>query len=248
MTSENIEVVTNQLKETPLVKKTKIVLDEIWDTRNKKNGNKYGDEFKYLFGLRLFQYAQGKRYDYITPVLPNDQNERTNILNAYRKRNISSKPRQFQSSLAKQFDRLSLGYNALTYDFTPMRCNLSSEEANKNPNNTAKDHIIGATLCAQYVKYIFQEGKEGKDMIWANKDSHGANFDDWLAGRIDYMCNVWLKDHLWLWAQCRLTKKEHNQSSGVQRICGDDPLREILYKANLEHYKKAEVVLSNYKK
>ncbi len=76
-----------------------LVLNEIWNKKN-KDGIKYGDEFKYLFGLRLFQYAQGKHYDYKTKMLPKDHESRKKIIYSYRKKNYSS-------SAAKQCQRLS---------------------------------------------------------------------------------------------------------------------------------------------
>lgn len=225
MISKEIDYITKQLKETPLVKKTKNKLTAIW--------NEHQNEFKYLFGLRLFQYAQGKHYDLTTDILPSDKILRTKTLKAYRGTNRSS-------SAAKQFQRLSIGYNGLNYEFTPYRCRLSSKAANDNPKDTVKDHIIGATLAAEYVKYIFQNGQESKNIDWIQMV--------WLNDRISYMCNTWLKDNLWLWAQCRITKKEHNPKTGVKRNFPEKGLlKEIYYKANLLHYKDATINVCEYK-
>lgn len=231
MANLEFENLNNKLRKTKLVNNTKIILNKIWEKKS-KNGNKYGDEFKYLFGLRLFEYAQGKHYDYTTKILPKDEESRRKIIESYRKTNISS-------SLAKRSQRLTIGYNSLTLNLSPKLCDLSSKDANVNFKDTTSDHIIGVTLCAQYVKYIFQEGKESKVINW--KDPN------WIEGRIDYMCNNWLKDNLWLWTQCRITKDEH-KSDRLSRKMGKNNtiLDEIIHRANLEHYEIANIVLCNY--
>jgi hypothetical protein len=130
ITNKEFEDFNKQLKHTPLVQKTEKYLSLIW--------SEYENEFKYLFGLRLFQYAQGKYYDYTT-MLPVDSKSRSTIVEIYRKRRGAS-----SSSLSKQFQRLSIGYNSLSYEFTPKRCNLSSVEANLNYKNkkTTNDLLI----------------------------------------------------------------------------------------------------------
>lgn len=225
MTNTEFVAFNEQLKETDLVKKTKSKLNEIWD--------KHQNEFKYLFGLRLFEYAQGKHYDYTTNILPKDLEERTKIINSFRKTNISS-------SLAKRSQRLTIGYNSLTLNLSPSLCNLSSKAANEKYKDTTSDHIIGVTLCAQYVKYVFQEGKDSKDINWIKLD--------WLDSQIDFMCNEWLKDNLWLWAQCRITKDEHKPENGLLRKQIKDTISdEVLYRADLEHYKKANIKVLTYR-
>jgi hypothetical protein len=227
MEIENLNI---QLQEMFLVKTTKNLLSEIWNKKNNKSGVKFGDEFRYLFGLRLFEYAQGKRYDYTTKILPEDKELRTKIIKSYRKTRVSS-------SLAKQSQRLTLGYNSLTLHLSPKICNLSSEAANKNFKDTTSDHIIGVTLCAQYIINIFQEGKESKFIDWQD--------ENWLDNRIDYMCNIWLKDNLWLWTQCRITKDEHNPKNGLLRnMVKETIFEEIIYRADLRHYKKAKIVVA----
>jgi hypothetical protein len=224
MINKELETFTNELKKTPLVQKTEIVLNKIWNSKNKKSGIKYKDEFKYLFGLRLFQYAQGKRYD----LLHTDEKIRGEIIYAYRGTNQTS-------SKAKQFQRLSLGYNALTLHLSPSICNLSSIAANKKYKDTTKDHIIGVTSSAQYIKHIFQEGKASDEIIWTD--------EKYLINRIDYMTNIWLKDNLWLWAQCRITKDEHKPEN-LLRVSNKNIRDEILYKAQLKHYENADIKLA----
>ena len=159
---ENFDVreFTLKTEDTELAKKTKKYLTELWDEKD-KNGVTYGAQFKYLFGLRLYQYAYGKHFDYTSGILPEDKKEKEKIIYTYRKA-------KGKSSIARQFQRLSLGYNSLQYELTPYRCNLSSQAANeiKNKNKTTNDHIIGATLAAEYIKYVFQHGKESEDLDW----------------------------------------------------------------------------------
>lgn len=226
ITNKEFEIFNKQLQKTILVKKTEKYLNEIWRTHE--------NEFKYLFGLRLFEYAQGKHYDYTTTMLPVDSKSRSEIIGIYRKRRGAS-----SSSLLKQFQRLSIGYNSISYEFTPKRCNLSSEEANLNyqSKNTTNDHIIGATLCSQYVIEVFLKGKESNKQTWVKLD--------WLEDRIDYMCNEWLKHNLWLWAQCRITKDEHNPKNGLLRnMVKESIFEEIVYRSDLEHYDVANIVMA----
>lgn len=241
MTDKEFEGFNKQLKETPLVKLTQEKLNSIWNSKNKKNGIKYGDEFKYSIGLRLSQYAQGKRYDYLnTKKLFKDDVSRAKIIEAYRKRKGSS-----SSSLSKQFLRLSIGYRGLTLDLSPFKCGLSSEKANKNyKNKTVGDHVIGATLCSQYVIDVFLGGMKSNEETW-------TNLEDWLDIRIDFMCNKWLKDNLWLWAQCRITEKEHipEIGEGVRRAFDEfegDVKKEVLFKAKLSHYEEADIKYTTY--
>lgn len=56
------------------------------------------------------------------------------------------------------------------------------------------------------------------------------------------MCDYWLEDNLWLWAQCRITKNEH-KSENLPR--GTE--FSIKQKANLEHYSLAKIVIEHYK-
>lgn len=223
MTNLEFENLNKQLRQTRLVKETQENLSKIWD--------KHKDGFKYLFGLRLFEYAQGKHYDYTTEILPKNLEERTKIINTYRKTNRTS-------SGAKQVQRLTIGYNSLTVNLSPNVSGLKSKAAkNENYKNSTDDHIIGVTLCALYVIEVFLVGKESNKETWENLD--------WLNDRIDYMCNVWLEENLWLWAQCRITKKEHNsKEGGVRRVFPEFTNHieeEVMYKAKLSHYDTAGV-------
>jgi hypothetical protein len=230
MNKLEIKNLNMKLEEDNLVDRTKSALSKIWDD-NEAN-------FKYIIGLRLYQYAYGKHYDYTTKILPDDDVKRNIIISSYRKTNVSS-------SMAKQFQRLAFGYDGLTMQLTPKRLNISSKAANLEvmKKNTVSDHIIGATLCSEYIKLIFREGKKDKDIDWKKMD--------WLEERIKFMCNDWLQDNLWLWAQCRITKKEHNpKDGGVKRKWTKDTvLEEIEYRVNFMHYKDITqtIVICDYK-
>ena len=125
MKENEILILQRDIKKSKLFKKTKKYYNDIWEIKRKHKNKealeyKYKDEFKYHFGLRLYQYAYGKHYDFTTTILPKNSELRTIIINSYRKTNNSS-------SFAKQFQRLSLGYNSIPYNFTAKRCNLSSK-------------------------------------------------------------------------------------------------------------------------
>jgi len=222
---DDIKKLKLKIKESELFEKTETILKEIWEKQKK--------EFKYLFELRLYQYTYGKHFDYTNErLLREDKKARTQIINSYRKKKTTKNG----SSLAKRFQRLSLGYNAIPYNLTPKRVNLSSKAANdeKDKKKTVNDHIIGATLIAEYIIYIFQKGKESKNLDWVELD--------WLDERLNYMCDIWLKDNLWLWTTCRITKDEHNpKKGGVPKIISDDILKEIIHRVNFNHYSEAPI-------
>lgn len=223
MNSIDIEKLNSELNNSKLVNLRKEVFQKIW--------NEHQHDFKYMIGLRLYQYAYGKHYDYTTSILPKNQEDvRKHIIWSYRK----STERTNASSRAKRFQRLAFGYYGLTYELTPKRCNLSSLKANQaNSKDTVADHIIGATLCSEYIKLVFKQGKKGEEIDWVNID--------WLNERVEFMCNEWLQDNLWLWAQCRITKTEHNPKYGVRRsIKAANIENEIKDRVNLRHYFEIE--------
>ena len=214
------------VKESKLQELTKDSINKIW-----LNDSQI---IKYTFGLRLYQYAQGKVFDYScfknSSILPVDDNDRSQIIKQLRSKRRSS-------TVAAQFQRLLLGYNGIYVNLTPSRCNLSSQQANKNKSKCTQDHVIGVTSVAQYVIEIFR-----KDFLKIEEKEDWSLFDNSkIQNRIGEMCDKWLKDNLWLWSQCRITKDEHK---------GDNLARgtkfSIEQKANLEHYDLANIVIEHY--
>ena len=182
---------------------------------------------KHALGLRLTQYAYGKQFDYSTKLLPSDDELRTKIIKSYRGTTKKKSSRQ------RQFSRLLLGYYGIHVNLTPKRCDLSSKEANKirRTSSTTNDHIIGMTDTAIYIKNEFIKDVKIED--WLNLG--------WIEGKIEYMCNDWLPDHLWLWAQCRLTRDEH-RSGNLPRATG----YEVGEKRMLKHYEDAGIEVEKY--
>lgn len=181
--------------------------------------------FKYAFGLRLAQYAYGKHFDYTTEIIPENHDLRTEIIESYRKRTSRG------SSREKQFNRLLLGYYGIHKNLTPKICGLSSVEANKKNMPAVNDHVIGVTSCSDYIKDEFKKGFTSEN--WINMKG--------VSEKIEYMCNDWLPEHLWLWVQCRITREEHkadNLSRGNKYSVEE--------KRNLLHYKKAGIILERY--
>ena len=193
---------------------------------------------KYQFGLHLFEYAAGKFYDYNSSILPTEVDTRQKVIDSYRRTKKSS-------SIAKQFHRLSIGYYGVR-NLSPKKCNLVSENALATAGKTTNDHIIGVTACSQYVLKIFKEKITTNLKLPKNEDPFRlvSNLDD-LISSIDELCNYWLFDHLWLWAQCKITISEHDihnlkrvyigQVNGINTV-----EEEIEYKFNLKHYNNAK--------
>ena len=208
------------MKKGDLKKITKKSLKEYWEANH--------EVLKYNFGLRLHQYAYEKYFDCTSEILPLNEDDRLAIINTYRGINRTS-------SRAKRFHRILLGYYGIAGSITPKRCNMSSKEANspKNKDNRVNDHVIGVTTCSEYIKKIFLNGKRSNENTW--KD------EDWIKARINELCNNWLENNLWLWAECRITKKEHT----VERLQRGTELK-IKAKRKLEHYDNAEIIISDY--
>ena len=121
---------------------------------------------------------------------------------------------------------------------TPHRCNLSSKKANRQKSNTVNDHIIGVTSIGKFTTEKFKKNylKVKNDMDWAELN------DTDVTKSIEKMCVEWLPDHLWLWAQCRITRDEH-KSSNLERGTNI----EVADKMKLDHYNKAKIIIENFK-
>ena len=65
--------------------------------------------------------------------------------------------------------------------------------------------------------------------------------NDRIIASIDNMANNWLKDNLWLWAQCRLTREEH-KGSNLKRGTSQS----VDYKLQLKHYEDAGIEIVDY--
>jgi len=200
-------------------------LEKLTKDRFKALWEKEQKYLKYNFGLRLNQYAYGKNYDYTTSILPNSYSERTQIIESYRKRSTRG------SSRDKQFNRLLIGYYGTPVNLTPKKCGLRSEASiGKSQKETTNDHIIGVTSASQFV---LEEFKGRINREWKNVD---------LIDKVIFeMSNNWLENHLWLWAQCRITKKEHSPS----RLKRGNRYT-IEQKKNFEHYIEAGIKLTDY--
>ena len=61
--------------------------------------------------------------------------------------------------------------------------------------------------------------------------------------KINEMTKDWLKDHLWLWATCRITKKEHRYLSSKD-IKQYSTMKQ---KKNLIHYNQAGIEVEAYR-
>ena len=57
------------------------------------------------------------------------------------------------------------------------------------------------------------------------------------------MCNDWLKDNIWLWSVCRITKDEHKQD----RLPRGSNEYTINQKMNFAHYRDAKIQVEEYK-
>ena len=211
-----------------LVQLTNKNLTKIWN--NQFTGiNVTQEQFKYHFGLRLFQYAAGKHFDLFLP-----RDKRKEITSIYRQ----LKGRN--SSKEKQFQRLLLGYNGIPVFFSAFRSGISSKSANLNKKNTTQDHVIGVTLAGQTIAKELDKRVNNK---YDNLDN--------VQKTIDEMCNEWLPNNLWLWATCRITREEH-KSNRLYR--GDEVPKEYInshspieYKKKLIHYKEAKIIIEEYK-
>lgn len=206
---------------------TKDVLDKYW-----KNNARY---IKYNFGLRLYQYAAGKVFDYSahknTDILPHEYELRSEIIGSIRKTKYTSSP-------AKRFQRLLIGYYGIFRNLSPFQSGLSSKEANERQSGTTADHIIGVTSVAEYVIQIFGSVKYldvSENTDWSELD------DEEIKEKIASMCNQWLPKHLWLWAQCRITKGEHKSD---RLLRGTD--MSVEQKMRLEHYNEAGIIVEKY--
>jgi len=225
--------------ESLLKKLTHDSLSNIWKTKS--------DEMKYQFGLHLYQYAAGKYFDYNNN-LNFKNSSKQEVIYSYRKTN-------YTSSFARQFQRLLLGYHGVR-GLSPKICNLSSEEANRKlkVNRSTSDHIIGVTLCSRYVIEVFKQKvievlilKKEISKNSPNEDPfiHLKNLD--IAEKvIEDMCENWLSEHLWLWAQCRVTVTEHKAENIARTLENFDTLeKEILHRSNFRHY-SSNVKIAHY--
>ena len=197
--------------------------------------SKNQDYIIYSFALRLYQYSAGKVFDCsihkTSDILPADLEKRLEI---------TSKIREIRRSAtrAQQFQRLLIGYYGLFENLTPYKCNLSSQIANMQKANTVNDHIIGVTSIGKFTTEQFK-----KKYLKINDNSGWYGLSDLdITESIEKMCREWLPDHLWLWAQCRITKEEH-KSNNLAR--GTDMT--VAEKMKLTHYNKAKIIIENYK-
>ena len=210
-------------KNKSIIDMTQESLEKIWIDRKK--------EIKYNFGLRLYQYAMGKVFDCSkTTLLPSDSKERSVIIESIRGKRRSS-------SISRQFQRLLIGFYGISINLTPSRCGISSKKANRNNSSTVNDHVIGVTSSADYVIRSYC-----KDFLEVDRNASWDKVTNQsVISSVDKMANNWLKDHLWLWVQCRITKDEH-KGSNLSRGTSDS----IEYKKNFLHYKKAGIKVEKY--
>tara|TARA_B100000212_G_C27256272_1_gene482422 strand:+ start:171 stop:845 length:675 start_codon:yes stop_codon:yes gene_type:complete len=211
----------------------KNALEKVW--------NKEKDYIKYVFGLRLFQYASGKIFDYstfnYTNILSKDIDARTKMIKRYR----STDGDKGRSPLSRQFQRLLLGYNGIPINLTPFKCQLSSELANENKSlkkvKLVNDHIMGVTTVADYIIKTFKN-----DFLNLKDESQWTNLENkFIYECIAKMCDEWLKENLWLWSQCRITFNEHkvDKLSRGMDFSFDD-------KRALKHYTEADIRICEY--
>ena len=206
-----------------LKRRIKKASDKIWEVEK--------NVLKYNFGLRLYQFSMGNLFDISeTKLLPKELDIRKNIISKIRHNRRSS-------SVSKQFQRLLIGFYGVPFNFTPKRCGISSKCANNDKTKIVNDHIIGVTSCAEYVIETFC-----KDFLLL-KSIHSWNDvdNDRIIASIDNMANNWLKDNLWLWAQCRLTREEH-KGSNLKRGTSQS----VDYKLQLKHYEDAGIEIVDY--
>ena len=210
-------------KSKSLIDMTQESLGKIWVDKK--------EEIKYNFGLRLYQYAMGKVFDCSeTTLLPNNKKKRNVIIESIRGKRRSS-------SISRQFQRLLIGFYGISINLTSSRCGISSKKANRNKSNTVNDHVIGVTSSAEYVIKSYCE-----DFLEVNPNAPWDNIsNEKIISSIDQMAKNWLKDHLWLWAQCRITKDEH-KGSNLIRGTSDS----VEYKKSFLHYKEAGIKVEKY--
>ena len=216
-----------ELNNIPFLSKA---LEKVWD--------KEKDYIKYVFGMRLSQYASGKMYDYstfnYTDILAKDNDARTKMIKRYR----STDGGKTKSPLSRQFQRLLLGYNGIPINLTPFKCQLSSELANKNKSiKKVNDHIMGVTTIADYVIKTFNN-----DFLGITDKSQWSNFkDEFIYKSVGKMCDKWLENNLWLWSQCRITFDEHKMDKLPRgmNFSFDE-------KRMLKHYNEANISICEY--
>jgi len=199
-------------------------LQKIWEG-NFPRCNFTTEQIKYNFELKLFQYASGRVYD---------GGFSKEVISIYRQEEGED------SSRSKQFQRLLLGNYGLPFSLTPFKSGLSSKRANRKQSKSTGDHIIGVTLAGQYIK--------GELDRLVNNKYQNLN-SKILRQAIKELSHDFLPNHLWLWAQCRLTRNEHKPSNLYR---GDNAPKEsrldpLAYKANLMHYDEAGIVVESYR-
>ena len=221
-----------KIEETELYAKTKYALYNYW--KEKKI------DLQYEFCIHLIQYACGKYYDYNRVNTGKAYNPEA--LEAYRKTNRTS-------SKAFQFQRLLFGYRI---NLTPYITNLSSKEANFKKTPFVKDHIIGTSLIGFYVIYEFKNKlREELNIIKSKKpfeelamEKYDGNWFEKIYKTAEEFSKDWLEKHLCLWAQCRITSKEHKKDKLVRgwgdvskQLNEDEKLTILKDRLNLSHYK-----------
>ena len=225
-----------KIENTKLYKKTNPVLSEYW-CANK-------DLLQYEFCIHLIQYACGKYYDHKRANTVHSKK----ALEAYRKTNKTS-------SKAFQFQRLLFGYRI---DLTPYKTKLSSKKANfKESSNVVKDHIIGTSLIGFYVVYEFKKKlkeelktKHLEPFEELSEKKYDKNWFEFIYNAAEDFSNKWLKKHLCIWSQCRITEDEHsidnlvrgwedddiNKEKGI-KLTDQKKLKILEKRLNLTHYK-----------
>ena len=103
------------------------------------------------------------------------------------------------------------------------------------------------TTCSQFVLMIFKEKLIYNLNLPQNEDPFKLinNLND-VHCSINDLCNDWLFEHMWLWAQCKITIEEHHIQN-LERVYIGKIVKtleeEINYKFNLEHYNNAKEVI-----
>lgn len=221
------------IMESILKNLTQDSLSKIWEIKS--------DEIKYQFGLHLYQYAAGKYFDYNTNLSFKNSSKQV-VIESYRKTKYTSSP-------ARQFQRLLIGYYGIR-GLSPKICNLSTEDANRKPKieATTSDHVIGVTLCARYVIEVFKlklievlilNDKNNNKLLNEDPFMHLKNLG--ITERvIEDMCENWLSEHLWLWAQCRVTITEHRSENILRKLEKLEKLEtleeQVFHRSNFKHY------------
>ena len=236
-----------RIEKTKLYEISKSSLSEYWG----ENKNK----LKYEFCIHLIQYACGKYYDYER--VKTGKAHSQEALETYRKTNKTS-------SKAFQFQRLLFGYRI---DLRPTITKLSSIKANKK-GDVVKDHIIGTSLIGFYVIFMFKNelrtklkiGKKEKPFETLSKQKYEEEWFNIICEVAEDFSESWLEKNLCLWAQCRITKKEHDKDNLVrgwgveeQKIKTDEERLKIVFqRLNLEHYsntkKGEEIIIEEYQR